>query len=101
MAPLGNAKIHICDGLRCHNDAVVANGTADTYGFLKTELPPGMYTAEEEKEEYEISYCIFAVKAEEELVRMNVFSGLSAGDVWIVLTWGENPADLDFHLFTP
>lgn len=101
MAPLGNAEIHIRDGLRCHNGAAVANGTADAYGFLKIELPPGMYTAEVEKEGYETSYCTFAVRAEEELVRMNVSPRLSAGDVRIVLTWGENPSDLDSHLFTP
>jgi hypothetical protein len=101
MASLGNAEIHIRDGLRCHNGAAVANGTAGAYGFLKTELPPGMYTAEVEKEGYETSYCTFAVRAEEELVRMNVSHRLSAGDVRIVLTWGENSADLDSHLFTP
>lgn len=101
MAPLGNAEIHVRSGLRCRDGATVADGIADASGFLKTELPPGMYTAEVEKEGYETSYCTFSVRADEELVRMNASPKLSAGDLRIVLTWGENPSDLDSHLFTP
>ncbi len=101
MARLSNAAIYIRDGINHRDGGVVAQATADSMGVVGMELPPGMYTAEVVKEGYDNTYYNFASRPGTDVVRINASPRLAAGEVRIVLTWGQDPRDLDSHLFTP
>lgn len=74
-------------------------------GIYEVKLPLGNYTVEMIKEGYVTkSYNIYvasgsALNQNNSLVPES--SEMPAGDLRIVLTWGENPRDLDSHLVGP
>lgn len=98
---LSGAAVYVRDGMNHRTGNVVAQGTADSDGVLNLSLKPGMYTAQIEKPGYDFVYYNFAVKKDMQVIQINASPVLAEGEVRIVLTWGEQPYDLDSHLFTP
>lgn len=98
---MSDAAIYIRDGMNHREGNVVAQATADAAGEVTLSLKPGMYTAEVVKQGYDKIYNNFAVKQNMQAIQISSSPTLASGEVRIVLTWGENPADLDSHLFTP
>ncbi len=98
--PLADAEIQI---VRPSDQAVLAtttSGTDGTYAF--DELPGGTYTAVVRATGYlRTSQDIAVTAGSETEANFSLSPLLAAGEVRIVLTWGERPYDLDSHLWLP
>ena len=101
MERLSNASVLIREGINNKTGRAEYQGVFDVDGQLMADLKPGMYTAEVTKTGYDNTYYNFAAKSGMNTVRINVSPKLASGEVRAVLTWGEEPFDLDSHLFTP
>lgn len=63
-------------------------------------LEPGNYTLEIESEDYQTAYKNIRFSLEDDITIL-LSPTLEDGEVRIVLDWGDEPEDLDSHLFTP
>lgn len=79
---------------------VVETATTNGNGQYSVELPVGYYTASLTKEGFISTTYNVAASAETEGIYQNTtMSPEGEGDTYrFVLTWGENPADLDSHI---
>lgn len=102
MIPLDGAEIIIREGFNNMAGDILTSLNADYDGNIRINLLPGIYTAEINKEGYEIMYYNFIVKTKSSENTYSFFAPktLREGEVKVVLTWGSNPSDLDSHLFT-
>lgn len=100
MIPLDAAEYVIRRGINCTQGDAVSEGISDGSGMIYVTLPVGMYTVQVTKTGYDTSYFILTVRSAEE-TQYNISPKLQAGEMRIVLTWGQSPSDLDSHLFTP
>lgn len=101
MMPLGEAYVTIRKGINNRVGEIYRNSQADYDGNVAMSLEPGSYTAEVSKPGYIVSYYTLVARQSNESISMNTSPILSDDEVRIVLTWGDEPADLDSHLFTP
>lgn len=101
MMPVADASYQIRRGVDCKTGAIVASGVADSSGRCYVLLPAGMYTVEITKTGYDTAYFILTVNGRDSEIRFHLSPTLPAGEVRIVLTWNNDPPDLDSHLFTP
>ncbi len=98
--PLAGAEVRI---IRPSDQATLATETTDTDGtYSFAELPGGTYTAEVRATGYLRTASEITVTAGAETeTNFSLSPLLTAGEVRIVLTWGETPRDLDSHLWLP
>lgn len=74
----------------------------DSYNPLyNIQLLPGNYTAEVISPGRENSYFTIATLVDNMEIYSNIVPKIEDESVKIVLSWGENPSDLDSHLFLP
>ena len=101
MMAVPDAQINIRYGLNAKDTEIIASGTTDSLGNCNIQLPPGMYTVEVIKSGYDIIYVNIVIRIDLGTVEIHFSPSLPAGEMRIVLSWGEWPYDLDSHLFTP
>lgn len=81
---------------------VVATTTTDSDGSYSLSLPVGNYTVVAELDEYiPASFNIVVQKGITSDQNGSMSMDLDGEDFRIVLTWGENPRDLDIHIVGP
>lgn len=84
---------------------IVKTATTDVFGKYKVELPLGYYTVEMIKDGYITNYYNIYVRSGSSLEQHSTLvpasTEMPAGELRIVLTWGETPTDLDSHLVGP
>jgi uncharacterized protein YfaP (DUF2135 family) len=86
---------------------VLADGSSATSAedgtFTFTELDPGAYTINASADTFQVSgdVEVGVVAAQTSTVDVLLSPQLAAGSVRIVLTWDDNPSDLDSHLWLP
>lgn len=98
--PIGGAKISVFRGLNNTAGTPVATTTANSSGAYSVELEPGNYTIYASADGYmngaaNIIVVSGTTRASQDCTLTPV---LNEGEVRIVLTWGDTPADLDSHL---
>ncbi len=98
--PLADAEIRV---IRPLDQAVLATVTTEADGrYTIEELPRGTYTVEVRATGYlRTSQEISVVAGQETELNFSLSPLLAAGEVRVVLTWGEAPSDLDSHLWLP
>ena len=101
MMAVPDAQINIRCGLNAKTTDVVYSGTTDSLGNCNVQLPPGMYTVEVIKTGYDVIYVNIVIRVDMGTVEIHFSPSLPAGEMRIVLSWGQWPYDLDSHLFTP
>lgn len=98
------ATIEIRKGKNQTSGEVIETLTTDDRGNYEVELPGGNYTMSLSAEGYIASQAnILAIGGEEKGDQNGTLSpdGVIDENLRIVLTWGENPRDLDSHLTGP
>jgi len=88
---------------------VTASGTSESTttnasGYFTIELPEGSQTLHFSKTGYTFYDIVIAVVADDTVDLSEDVVGytpLASGEIRIVLTWNENPSDLDSHLYVP
>lgn len=101
MQPLNGVHIWVRSGVNNREGNVVyeAENIDDA---CQVDLQAGMYTVQIRCYEHEDSYHTMYVSSKQEN-NPEFFStpSLAKGQIRIVLTWNDNPKDLDSHLFAP
>lgn len=96
---VANATVKLHSGYYRPNAPVVQTFTTDASGAFTAEVPADYYTAEVSHAGYttneSISFSVFGETLTKDFTLNPI---LNAHEVRIVLTWGENPHDLDSHL---
>ncbi|WP_245247294.1 MULTISPECIES: S-layer homology domain-containing protein [unclassified Paenibacillus] len=101
--PVAGMTIHFRRGLDNKDGTIVATVVTDSSGQYSVNLPLGIYTGELSKVGFITTYLV-GVSAEnvrnanENATAIRV---AAANEIRIVLTWGEQPRDLDSHLVGP
>lgn len=105
---IAGITVKVRKGMGAKTGVVIATVTTGNDGsYLIEGLVPGNYTLEfiDEREQstvYGTSYVNAVVVGDTVTSNQNAslqnITGLSADSIRVVLTWGENPADLDSHL---
>ncbi|MEN6349748.1 MAG: S-layer homology domain-containing protein, partial [Syntrophomonas sp.] len=96
--------INFRPGMNTQTGTITASATSGISGFYELSgLAAGTYTGEVTGGSYTISYFTAQVVGGQANDNQNatVTHPLSSGQTRIVLTWGENPSDLDSHLTGP
>lgn len=102
-APVSGMQIKFKQGIGSTVGEVVYEATTDSNGRYVTNLPFGLYTGELIKDGYIVTYVV-GISAENAYNMHEDATAIripNADEVRIVLTWGENPRDLDSHLVGP
>lgn len=102
--PVPNTKIDIRKGKNTTSGDIVKSITADDNGNYEVELPGGNYTMELSKEGYVKTETNILAIGEETRTNQNATMspvGLLEDDLRVVLTWGEEPRDIDSHFTGP
>ena len=96
------AHIEFRAGVDVKEGDVVGEADADGDGFYTVELPSGNYTGEVNYSNFATGWFDIVVCGPGDWPEQNAaISPLDDGNWRIVLTWGENPPDLDLHCVTP
>jgi len=101
---LPGATVNVRANINTFTGATVATTTTDALGaYFFADLDAGYYTAEVSAPGYIPSYLTLIVVGGQANGGQNFsIAPVGAGDLWrIVLTWGQNPSDLDSHLTGP
>ncbi|WP_418223306.1 carboxypeptidase regulatory-like domain-containing protein [Clostridium isatidis] len=102
---ISDITINIRKGWNNLTGSVVKTTSTDEYGKFEVEMPLGNYTVEMIKEGYLTnSYNIYVASGStlnQNSTLLPNESEMSIADLRIVLTWGEEPMDLDSHLLGP
>jgi hypothetical protein len=107
---LSKAELEFRAGVGVKTGPVVGVTTADGAGFYTMPLlPAGNYTAEVRMINYATNWADVIVcgyndgdDTNDDIPNQNiVLSPLSDGNYRVLLTWGEEPLDLDAHMSTP
>ncbi|MFD1886517.1 S-layer homology domain-containing protein [Paenibacillus wenxiniae] len=81
---------------------IVLTTSTDVDGYYYTDLPPGSYTGELQKDGYLITYMNASVLASEYIqTDATAITKAAQDQIRIVLTWSALPQDLDAHLYGP
>lgn len=81
--------------------------TTDSQGHFAISLPPGTHTLHFTKIGFSFTEVVVNVASGDTVDIGNdgedvvAYTPLTPGQIRIVLTWGQNPADLDSHLYIP
>lgn len=104
LDPIDGVDIQLRYGANNPNGEVVQSAVSESGEFEFEDIRAGTYTAYFSKEGYISDFLVTPVSGGErrEDYTMNLAPDISTeGGYRIVLTWGEDPRDLDSHLFTP
>lgn len=96
--------INFRKGINVHSGSIVRSETTGSNGIYNvSSLEAGSYTAELTGSGYQTSYITVVVLGGKSNDNQNgtINPILEEGEIRIVLTWGENPSDLDSHLTGP
>ncbi|MEW4371538.1 S-layer homology domain-containing protein [Paenibacillus kandeliae] len=89
-------------GMDVRTGPIVTTTESGRDGEYRLDLPPGVYTAELQKDGYLITYVTVSVLAEQYTETDAVaIPNAEQDQIRIVLTWGEFPQDEDAHLIGP
>lgn len=94
-----NMKVY--DGWYKKEGTAISSTVSDLNGQYKFTLPAGYYTIEMSKEGYTTGYFNISIAGGKDLTNQNVSISPNmefTKDFRVVLTWGQNPSDLDSHL---
>lgn len=85
------------------NNNLIASATTDQSGnYQIPELPPGDYVLEVQASGFlRTRQNVSVVAGQNVVLNFSLSPLLAAGEIRIVLTWGEYPRDLDSHLWLP
>lgn len=103
---ISSVQLTVREGWNKTSGNIVTTLTTDTVGSYQVDLPLGNYTIEMEHSNYVTGHINIAVTRNGNMnchgtLVPNEESSVPTGDMRIVLTWGETPADLDSHLVGP
>lgn len=98
---ISGAEMIIREGINNLQGPSLLTVTADDAGVADVTLPSGTYSVEVIANGYDMARYTLLSYAGCDSVIMCLSPVLEKGQVRIVLTWEETPADLDAHLFTP
>jgi hypothetical protein len=98
---ISGAEMNIREGVNNSDGLPIMTVTANDAGVANVSLPSGCYTVEIIASGYDTTRYTLLSYPGCDSVMMCVSPSLEKGEVRIVLTWDESPADLDAHLFTP
>ncbi|MBN1891336.1 MAG: carboxypeptidase regulatory-like domain-containing protein [Clostridiales bacterium] len=101
MLRISGAEIRFREGIGNLSGNVIRTENSDRYGVAETSLPPGAYTAEILMFDYESTFFSVYSYPNCPAARFYLSPVLGKGEMRVVLTWAEDPQDLDAHLFTP
>lgn len=98
-----NLTIQFREGVGNRDGEVVGTATTDEYGYYAVNLPAGQYTGEFTSPGYLTTYMIGTASSDVFLTDQNetAMRAAASTEVKIMLTWGENPWDVDSHLTGP
>jgi hypothetical protein len=101
--PVSNATLKIRSGINVTNGTVIAKTITDNNGYYQINLPGGNYTIEAIKSAYTSIYFPIVSVGKHRIDNQNasITPTINMGEIRIVLSWGEQPEDLDAHLLTP
>lgn len=101
MAVLEGVDVEVRRGVNNRDGDIVKSAHMnESYGEMM--LKPGMYTVHITKTDYLDCYNSLFVSAETgNYLEVYATPALNDDEIRIVLTWGDDPNDLDSHLFTP
>jgi hypothetical protein len=99
---IANATLNIREGVNVASGTIIATAVTDNSGLYTVDLLGGNYTIEVVRNGYTTGYfpivCIGGAISENQ--NASVTPLINTGELRIVLTWGEQPGDLDSHLLT-
>ncbi|SHO47103.1 zinc-ribbon domain-containing protein [Anaerocolumna xylanovorans] len=101
MLRLDNAGVQVRPGINNKTGSVYLSAEADQNGQVYVNLKEGTYTVEINKTGYATTYYTIVAKEGINNIQINTSPLLNEDEIRIVLTWSDNPKDLDSHLFTP
>lgn len=101
MLRISGAEILFREGIGNLSGNVISTVYSDRNGIAQAELPPGAYTAEILMLDYESTFFSVYSYPDCPIGGFYLSPVLGKGEMRIVLTWAEDPQDLDAHLFTP
>lgn len=100
--PVSDMQISFRRGTDVKTGPIVLTTSTDVDGYYYTNLPPGSYTGELQKDGYLITYLNAPVLASEYIQTDSTAIATAKQDqIRIVLTWSALPEDLDAHLYGP
>lgn len=99
-SPVGGARISVFRGLNNTSGTAIATTTANASGEYSVELEPGNYTIYASSDGYMNGAANIVVVSGQTRGQQDctLTPYLNEGEVRIILTWSESPADLDSHL---
>jgi predicted peroxiredoxin len=82
---------------------IVKEAVTDKNGYYWINLPEGEYTGELSKQGYITSYILASAPSDVFNINQNetAIRAAASNELKIMLTWNENPRDIDSHLFGP
>ncbi len=101
MASLDGVDVEIRRGVNNRTGDVVLQLHMDS-SYETVSLLPGMYTVHSSKQGYMDCYStLFVCSDWDNYLDVYETPALNEDEIRIVLTWNDDPGDLDSHLFTP
>ncbi len=95
--PIGGAMVTLED-----NDGELASVSTDEYGIYSfPDIEPGEYTVIASNDGFETQSHIDVAQETDPCVYNFFLWPVHGEEFRLVLSWGENPQDLDCHLYTP
>ncbi len=100
---LQGVTLKLREGMNTRQGPVIAQTMTDASGnYAFTGIRAGNYTAEMSLEKYITGYMeLLVLQGQERVAEDTISASLQRGQVRIVLSWGEEPSDLDSHLVGP
>ena len=99
---MANVKIKFREGL-AQTGEIIDDATTDQNGYYSINLPAGAYTGELEGEEIVTSYIYAVAPSDYFGTNQNetAIRAAASNELKIMLSWGEEPSDVDSHLYGP
>ena len=100
---LSGVTLQVRKGNNAKTGAVDDTTITSSIGGFSLNLPAGNYTVEANKGGYTTIYFGLLVVGNHTTDKQNaaMTPSITAGEVRVVLSWGDSPGDLDSHLTTP
>lgn len=100
---VAGATVHLAPGINNRTQSYEQSTTADSSGNYSFSTVSGSYTLTAQAENFATSYANAAAVGGIEIDNQDIAMspGLNVGEWRIVLSWGQDPSDLDSHLYGP